>query len=76
MQPNEYSIVLPFQGKVCRGIGFPGRCPGLICGAPFGAEDGRCDWLLGGCGTCHGIPSLHDVRRGIDPDVWHAPEKL
>ncbi|MDB5345371.1 MAG: hypothetical protein JWP89_3748 [Schlesneria sp.] len=50
----------PFRACGFRRTAYPGRCPGLICDAPFGAEDGYCDRSLERCGSCH---CLHSQSR-------------
>jgi hypothetical protein len=66
---------------------YPGRCPGLVCDAPFGAEDGRCDRSLKSCGSRHGIHSglmlvsgsmpipSPTPRRGRDKSARATPEE-
>ena len=33
------SFVRPFRATVSSAVDYPGRCPGLICGCPFGATE-------------------------------------
>jgi hypothetical protein len=47
----------PFRACGFERTAFPGRCPGLVCGAPYGAKDSRGDRSLKCCGSCHGIHS-------------------
>jgi hypothetical protein len=47
-------VVTPFQGwKTILGLRFPGRCPGLICCGPFGANS-----------VSLSVPSSPPVRTG------------
>ncbi len=54
----------PFQGLSVDRTSFLGRCPGLICGAPFGAEIRATVFRVA-------LSSVKDTALSKTPKPWH-----